>query len=255
MSYPGNTGETLARIEPRAPLRDMTSGKWCTGPESGITARVWPRPGEPSQWLFRLDGRVYRTQGVFVHPVSITSTPEPEPAPGTGCVRISLPHAVFAVETHDGQVIRAAPIARWAIGKPLATVLAYYRKRGANIEQCGPEPAPDAGCTVVNKRSGAPYDVYVGRPSEWGNPYHIGPDGSREDVIAKYRAYILAPAQSALLARVPELTGKRLACWCAPLPCHGDILAELAALAEHRTPADRQLSLPVYIRQHLHIEG
>ncbi len=71
-----------------------------------------------------------------------------------------------------------------------------------------------------------PYDVYVGRPSKWGNPYIIGRDGSREEVVRKYRDYIVGNER--LLESLPELKGKCLACWCAPLPCHGDILMELA---------------------------
>jgi hypothetical protein len=31
-----------------------------------------------------------------------------------------------------------------------------------------------------------------------------------------------------LLARVSELAGKRIGCWCKPAACHGDVLAELA---------------------------
>jgi len=69
-------------------------------------------------------------------------------------------------------------------------------------------------------------DVYVGRPSKWGNPYKVGRDGTREEVIEKYRAHILASPE--LLAAIPELKGKVLGCWCKPQPCHGDILAELA---------------------------
>ena len=80
--------------------------------------------------------------------------------------------------------------------------------------------------TVVNIRTGEPYDVYIGRGSPWGNPYRIGPYGSRADVITLYRVYL--SKQPALLARLPELRGKRLGCYCAPLPCHGDILAALA---------------------------
>ena len=77
------------------------------------------------------------------------------------------------------------------------------------------------------KRSG--YDVYVGRPSKWGNPFVIGRDGEREQVIEKYRQWLLG--QPALLAALPELKGKTLACWCAPKACHGDVLAELANAA------------------------
>jgi len=71
-----------------------------------------------------------------------------------------------------------------------------------------------------------PYDVYVGRPSKWGNPYIVGKDGTREEVIQKYRDYIVNNER--LLESLSELKGKCLACWCAPLPCHGDVLMELA---------------------------
>lgn len=70
-----------------------------------------------------------------------------------------------------------------------------------------------------------PY-IYIGRPSKWGNPFRIGRDGSRKEVIKKYHAWILN--QPDLLASLPELKGKVLGCYCAPFPCHGDVLAELA---------------------------
>jgi uncharacterized protein DUF4326 len=69
------------------------------------------------------------------------------------------------------------------------------------------------------------YDVYIGRPSKWGNPYVIGRDGTREQVIAKYRAWVLRRPE--LVAALPELRGKVLGCWCAPQPCHGDVLVDL----------------------------
>ena len=85
-------------------------------------------------------------------------------------------------------------------------------------------------CKVLNarkvgKRSSA-MQVYIGRPSKWGNPFVIGRDGSRADVIAKYRAWIVA--QPALMNALDELRGRDLICWCAPLACHGDVLIELA---------------------------
>lgn len=70
------------------------------------------------------------------------------------------------------------------------------------------------------------YDVYIGRPSKWGNPFAIGKDGTREEVIQKYREW--AAARGLDKAAAAELRGKTLACWCSPLPCHGDILAEWA---------------------------
>jgi hypothetical protein len=70
------------------------------------------------------------------------------------------------------------------------------------------------------------YDVYIGRPSKWGNPFVVGKDGSREEVIEKYRTYLLQNAE--LLASLHELKGKILGCWCKPKACHGDVLAEMA---------------------------
>lgn len=35
-----------------------------------------------------------------------------------------------------------------------------------------------------------PYDIYIGRPGKWGNPFTIGKDGTREEVIVKYEEWI-----------------------------------------------------------------
>jgi hypothetical protein len=76
---------------------------------------------------------------------------------------------------------------------------------------------------VVNLRKES-YDVYIGRPSKWGNPFKIGKDGTRDEVIKKYWNYILA---SNLIKDLHELKGKILGCYCKPLPCHGDVLVSL----------------------------
>lgn len=71
------------------------------------------------------------------------------------------------------------------------------------------------------------FDVYIGRPGPWGNPFHIGTDGTREEVVEKYAAWVLT--QPELLATIKdELKGKVLGCWCSPKLCHGDILMEIA---------------------------
>jgi hypothetical protein len=78
------------------------------------------------------------------------------------------------------------------------------------------------------------YDVYIGRgrdpktgeESPWGNPFRIGPDGTREQVINKYRVWIKTQPQ--LMARIPELKDKVLGCFCAPNYCHGYVLAAMA---------------------------
>ena len=70
------------------------------------------------------------------------------------------------------------------------------------------------------------YDVYIGRPGPWGNPFTIGRDGTRADVIAKYEQYLLSSPE--MMAALPYLRGKIFGCWCAPLACHGDVLARYA---------------------------
>jgi hypothetical protein len=72
--------------------------------------------------------------------------------------------------------------------------------------------------------------IYVGRPTKWGNPYVIGRDGDRNEVIRKYRKYIIDNLMTSdLCARdLEDLRGKDLVCWCAPKPCHADILLEIA---------------------------
>jgi len=78
----------------------------------------------------------------------------------------------------------------------------------------------------------ATHDVYIGRPSKWGNPFVIGRDGTREQVIARYEQWLLE--QPELVAALGELAGKTLGCWCAPRACHGDVLARLATTARPR---------------------
>jgi hypothetical protein len=79
---------------------------------------------------------------------------------------------------------------------------------------------------VVNMRE-EDYEVYIGRPSKWGNPFVIGKDGTRKEVIVKYRKYIMT--RKDLLESLHELEGKRLGCFCAPMACHGDVLVELVS--------------------------
>lgn len=80
-----------------------------------------------------------------------------------------------------------------------------------------------------------PFDIYIGRPSKWGNPFSIGKDGTRTDVIRKFKEYIMS---SPLQDDLHELRGKVLGCWCAPLPCHGHILASLADFGDSDAPLE-----------------
>lgn len=69
--------------------------------------------------------------------------------------------------------------------------------------------------------------IYIGRPSKWGNPFKAGRDGSRAEVIERFRMYMQRKPELVAAAKA-ELRGKDLACYCAPKACHGDVLLEIA---------------------------
>ncbi len=117
---------------------------------------------------------------------------------------------------------------------------------------------------VVHVLAGQDYDVYVGREmpryglarSVWANPYTVGADGSLAEVLRKYRDHVDYMIEAPIVAvdmsrgvvrdgrvnfrrrQISELSGKTLACWCAPkdgyltvdddMICHGQILHKLA---------------------------
>jgi hypothetical protein len=86
-----------------------------------------------------------------------------------------------------------------------------------------------------------PYDVYIGRgrdprsgePGRWGNPFRTGRDGSREEVIARYAEWLgdEVDAERISLAEPAARDGRTLGCWCAPEPCHGNVLVRASAWA------------------------
>lgn len=85
--------------------------------------------------------------------------------------------------------------------------------------------------TVVHCRRDE-YDVYIGRPSKFGNPFSHKPSNiaeikvaTREEAVSRYREWILT--QPDLMASLEELRGKRLGCFCHPKLCHGHVLIEL----------------------------
>jgi hypothetical protein len=85
---------------------------------------------------------------------------------------------------------------------------------------------------VINIRSRAPYDILIARPSIWGNVFSHLPLSrakwrvqTREEAIWRYEEYVRTRPD--LIARLPELEGKILGCWCSPQLCHGDVLIRL----------------------------
>lgn len=94
-----------------------------------------------------------------------------------------------------------------------------------------PEFENDTRVVHCNKEE---YDVYIGRPSLWGNPFtHIKDRTTkahfivktREESIQKYREWVVT--QPTLMNQIETLRGMKLGCWCKPKACHGDVLIEL----------------------------
>lgn len=92
-------------------------------------------------------------------------------------------------------------------------------------------------CKVVHFKK-EKYDVYIARPSVWGNPYSHKEGtlaefkvSSRKEAIEKYEEYLLSSQD--LLDKLPELKGKVLGCWCKPSSCHGDVLKKYVDILEN----------------------
>ncbi|AHN83336.1 DUF4326 domain-containing protein [Escherichia phage Bp4] len=88
---------------------------------------------------------------------------------------------------------------------------------------------------IVNKHHGKSGE-YIGRGSPLGNPFVIGKDGSREQVIAKYRVWLNEQIMRKNPVVLDELNrlgnkaidekGLALQCFCYPKPCHGEVIKE-----------------------------
>ena len=97
--------------------------------------------------------------------------------------------------------------------------------------------------TVVNiKHPNAGLSTYIGRGSPFGNPYSHLPNtkavwrvNSRGEAIAKYRTWFITKVRTdaIFLKKVLDLRGKKLGCFCHPLPCHGEIIVEFLKFVEH----------------------
>lgn len=104
------------------------------------------------------------------------------------------------------------------------------RTSGAHIVNLRNDPELRQRLTRTHR---AGHYVRIDRATPWGNPFRIGRDGDRQAVIEKYRQWLWSRIRNAQvdLAELAALHGCTLACWCAPLACHGEVLAAAAAWA------------------------
>lgn len=100
---------------------------------------------------------------------------------------------------------------------------------------------------IANVHRREQYDVYIGRAngryhlrgSSYANPFVIGRDGDRAEVIARFERWARTSPDAAarwIREHVAELDGLTLGCWCdgeaRGEPCHGDVLLRMAAEAK-----------------------
>lgn len=118
----------------------------------------------------------------------------------------------------------------------------YPEGRGTSLAGALVEASPHASSTTVANPGSAvpgrvvhckrePFDVYIGRPSKFGNPWRVVSEASRAHAIERFEAYIRAGIAKDPKGReaIKALYGKTLGCWCAPKACHGDVLLKIAA--------------------------
>lgn len=154
--------------------------------------------------------------------------------------RRGVAYPALATEAREVELLGSASDAP-APGKLEPRVIPRHTHRPLRIRRRGGQ-AGDAARVVHCQRD--PYDLYIGRgpdprsgePGRWGNPFRIGEDGDREQVIERYRSWLWRQIKAGEvdLADLAALHGKVLGCWCAPQPCHGEVLASAAAWAAER---------------------
>ena len=101
----------------------------------------------------------------------------------------------------------------------------YIRPEYQNLKDWCDDPNNEyigrAGVVFINGQR------YPKKSSVFANPFTVRKYG-RYEAIEKYREYIINKIENEnMMDELLSLQNKRLGCWCAPDPCHGDVLIEL----------------------------
>ena len=89
-------------------------------------------------------------------------------------------------------------------------------------------PAESFALTQVVHCKQDQYDVYIGRPSIFGNLFRMPNEACRNSVVSRYKLYFdrRIKRDPVFKKEVESLRGKKLGCFCAPRKCHGDVIAQ-----------------------------
>lgn len=151
----------------------------------------------------------------------------------------------FGEETVDRKILILAPRRLMDSSRDLAGVLSDLKRTYKREFDIALEGICKPRTEVVNVRHvGDRWDTYIGwanrhwgfDASEWANPFKMSKheDKTRAQVVQMYREWIV---KQPVYDGIAELQGRRLACWCHPQECHGDVLAELADATLRVDPA------------------
>ena len=121
-----------------------------------------------------------------------------------------------------------APAGECDCWTPCACGWTFAKGTACNNPDCTAAPRPRVHSMRAGRDAYPADAVRIDRTTKWGNPFFIGRDGSRDDVIRKYEHWLRLRLPGLVAAARRELLGKDLLCWCAPLACHGDVLLEIA---------------------------
>ena len=169
----------------------------------------------------------------------IATTPNGKPVGGTG-------HTLRMADTLGIPAINLGlALSRYEtatnIPREVLHILRTTRETSRNMPVAAAAAEKRQATIVANKRDIEPLpgDVYIGRPSRWGNPFKVAAEDERSEAIERYRDRLAEDLEQnrTTAADLCTLAGRRLVCWCAPKPCHGDVLASAADLARKGLPA------------------
>lgn len=84
---------------------------------------------------------------------------------------------------------------------------------------------------LVNRHKCKTFDLYIGRGSIWGNDNKVdlGKGHTRQIVVEMYRQDMYRKLENGAI-KIEDflaLSGKTIACSCAPLVCHGDVIIDI----------------------------
>jgi len=115
----------------------------------------------------------------------------------------------------------------------------YIRPEYDNLEEWTKDPKNvyigRRGVVFVGK--GEHKKRFPTKDSLFANPFKVGKDGNRKEVLQKYKEYLHQQLEEDKITHedIKSLKDKNLGCWCHPEECHGDVLLEIIQNLDHYT--------------------